>query len=401
MNPEEPLLMVPGPVPVAAEVLAAAALPPVFHHAPGYYRLFDETRAMLAEILGCAGSVEILPGGGRLGLEAAIRTSVGPGDRALLCSNGFFAGWLEQIARRTGAAVDVVSEPPGSPADAAVVRAALDEAHREGRPYRLVLVVHCETATGTVTPLRPLGEACREYGALLLADAVSSAGVIPLDMESDLVDLCGTASQKGLGSLMGLSIVGIGARARAAWAEESRATCDSFALDLTRWRARPDAPTAGYPVVPAPSLVRALHRAVRLLLDEKPEVRFARHDAAAAAVRDVLRSAGLKLFGDSPTSGLTTIEMPAGLSAIRLQRRVRDEHGVLVATGMGADADRLLRISHMGLQARRQPLERTLRAVFDVLADEGASAVSSAPANTALVNTVVDLPELDAAGTGA
>lgn len=394
----EPLLMVPGPVPVSAEVLAAAALPPVFHHAASHYRLFDETRAMLAEILGCRGSVEIMPGGGRLGLEAAIRTTVGPGDRVLLCSNGFFAGWLEQIARRTGAAVDVLSDPPGSPADTARARAALAGAHRGGRPYRLVLAVHCETATGTVTPLRPLGEACREYGALLLADAVSSAGVVPLDMEADLVDLCGTASQKGLGSLMGLSVVGIGERARAAWAEESRPGCDSFALDLTRWRARPGDPTVLYPVVPSPTLVLALHRAARLLLDEGLKARFARHEAAAGAVREILAGAGLKPFGSSPTSGLTTVELPADVPASRVQRRVLDEHGVLVATGMGADVQRLLRVSHMGLQAYPGPLRRTLRAVLGVLAEEGVPVTG--PADDATDGATGDTAHGTAAGTG-
>lgn len=366
---ENPLLMVPGPVPVAPAVAAAAGAVP-YHHADEFKNTFDEVRRVLAELLHCDGTVEIMPGGGRLGLESAIKSLLEPGDPVLVCSTGAFGEWLVSIAERCGAEVVVARWPPGRVVDDSAVAVNLACGAPSGRHYRAVAVVHCETSTGTVNALGGLGRLCRETDALLFVDAVSTVGVLPVDMASDGIDVCVTASQKGLGSLMGLSVVALGPRALATMSARTSVP-GTFALDLRRWRNDPGAPTSTYPVVPSPSLVLALRQALRALEGGGLAEAHHRHTVAATTVRAAFHGAGLEVFGDSLSCGLTAIELPAGISAREVQRRVLKRHGIWVATGMGPLAERLVRLSHMGIQAERQRVEVAVRAIVEECRDLG------------------------------
>jgi aspartate aminotransferase-like enzyme len=356
--------MVPGPVPVAPEVAAAAGAGPVDHHSDEFRLTLDETRRALADLLNCDGSVEIMPGGGRLGIESALKSLFEPGDPIFVCVTGTFGEWLATIAERCGA--DVITErwQPGRVVNPEVVAACLAKGTPRGSQFSAVAVAHCETSTGTVNPLDDIGRLCRDAEALFVVDAVSTVGVLPVDMAHDHIDVCVTASQKGLGALMGLSVVALGTRALARLSARASLPA-TFGLDLSRWRADPDSPTTAYPVVPSPSLVMALREAVRPLESGGLAATYQRHEDTAAAVRSAFRRSGLDVFGDSPSCGLTTVEVPTSVSAHQVQERVLACHGIRVATGMGPIADRIIRLSHMGIQADPGRVDVAVRAIVE------------------------------------
>lgn len=362
---ERPLLMVPGPVPVASEVLAAAGDAVVYHHSEEFREALDDTRSVLTSMLSCDGSVEIMPGGGRLGIESVMKSLLEPGDPVLVCVTGTFGEWLAAIAKRCGAEVVTAWWPAGRLIDADAVATRLAEGPPGGGQFRAVAVVHCETSTGTVNPLESIGRLCGEAGVLLIVDAVSTVGVIPVDMAHDRIDVCVTASQKGLGALMGLSVVALGSRALD---QASARTTEpgTFSLDLRRWRRDPASPTTSYPVVPSPSLVMALREALRTLEGPGLAAAHRRCAEAAAAARAGLSHAGLAIFGNNPSCGLTTVELPTGVSALELQRGVLEQHGIRIAAGMGPLADHLVRLSHMGVQTDPSRVEAAVAAIVDV-----------------------------------
>ena len=63
---------------------------------------------------------------------------------------------------------------------------------------RLVAVTHASNVTGVVQPVQPIGRIARESGALFLVDAAQTAGVIPIDVEQDLIDLLAFPGHKSL-----------------------------------------------------------------------------------------------------------------------------------------------------------------------------------------------------------
>jgi cysteine desulfurase family protein len=85
---------------------------------------------------------------------------------------------------------------------------------------RLVAVTHASNVTGTIQPVGALGRIVRERGGLLLVDAGQSAGVVPVDVASDLIDLLAFTGHKGLLGPTGTGGLVVGERAEVgAWRE--------------------------------------------------------------------------------------------------------------------------------------------------------------------------------------
>ena len=69
---------------------------------------------------------------------------------------------------------------------------------------KLVVMTHASNVCGTILPIREVGTICRERGALLLVDSAQTAGVLPLSMKRDNIDLLAFAGHKGLLSAPGI-----------------------------------------------------------------------------------------------------------------------------------------------------------------------------------------------------
>ena len=63
---------------------------------------------------------------------------------------------------------------------------------------RLVVVNHGSNVIGTVQPIREIGKICRERGVTFLVDAAQTAGMIPIDMEKDNIDIVAFTGHKSL-----------------------------------------------------------------------------------------------------------------------------------------------------------------------------------------------------------
>jgi len=63
---------------------------------------------------------------------------------------------------------------------------------------RLVVVVHGSNVIGSLQPIREIGKISKEKGAIFMVDAAQTAGVIPIDVERDNIDLLAFPGHKGL-----------------------------------------------------------------------------------------------------------------------------------------------------------------------------------------------------------
>src|SRR5262249_57927306 len=95
-----------------------------------------------------------------------------------------------------------------------------------------VAVVHCETTTGVLNPIREIGRAARAAGCTFLVDAMSSFGAVPIDVVRDGIDALASSANKCLEGVPGCALV-IARRDLLQAAPRSR----SVALDLAaQWR---------------------------------------------------------------------------------------------------------------------------------------------------------------------
>jgi aspartate aminotransferase-like enzyme len=337
-------LRIPGPTPLPPRVKAALNEEMIDHRGAQFEELLQEVTSHLRYFYQTSEDVLILTASGTGGLEAGLVNVLSPGDHVLAVSTGNFGQRWADIARAFGARVTQLNIPWGQ----GLRHADVERALHEHPGIRLLLTTHNETSTGVLNDLAPLADVLRAMGSqrpLWLVDAVSSLGAVELPMDAWGCDLVISASQKAWMAPPGLAFVGVSQRA---WEYIAQARCPRFYWDLGTLRAF--AAKGQTPFTPAVSALFGLRVALRCMADEGLPAIAERHRALAAQTRNGLRALGLRLFAAdgcaSPT--LTTVHVPAGVSAVELKRQLLVEHGVAVAAGMGSSRDKVLRIAHMG-----------------------------------------------------
>src|SRR5690606_29177227 len=142
------------------------------------------------------------------GMETVVANLVQPGTRVLAVVSGYFGDRLAQISSRYGADVQRLDVEWGRAVDPAAVAAAI-----EARPADSIAVVHAETSTGALNPIEDIASLARAHDALIIVDAVTSLGGMPLDVAAWNLDAVFSCSQKGIGAPSGLAPVVFGPRA--------------------------------------------------------------------------------------------------------------------------------------------------------------------------------------------
>ena len=342
-------LLIPGPTPLPPRVLQAMARQMTNHRDPAFGRMMAETLDGLRAVFQTRNDIIPLVCSGTGGLEAAITNFLSPGESVLSVNNGHFSERFAEIAERFGVRVDRVMAEWGRP----VPLDAIDQRLRSttGRGYRAVLVTQSETSTGVHNDIAAIRSILKDHPALLMVDAVSSLGAIPLQTDAWQVDVVATGSQKALMSPPGMAFVSVSDRA---WAAAERATIPRFYLDLRRGRDAVHRAVPSTPFTTAITVAYAVHEAVRLIHEEGLERVFERHRRMARMVRAGVRGMGLETLPEDAyaVDTVTAVRVPDGVDAAAVVRHAREHHGVLFGGGIGRLEHTIVRIGHLGYTRR-------------------------------------------------
>ncbi|MCI7813707.1 MAG: aminotransferase class V-fold PLP-dependent enzyme [Robinsoniella sp.] len=69
---------------------------------------------------------------------------------------------------------------------------------------KAVIMNHVSNVTGEVNPIREIGKFCREHQILFIVDAAQSAGLLPISMKKDFIDILCFTGHKGLCGMQGI-----------------------------------------------------------------------------------------------------------------------------------------------------------------------------------------------------
>ena len=70
---------------------------------------------------------------------------------------------------------------------------------REIKPNtKLIIITHASNVVGTILPIREVGEIAKKKGIAFLVDAAQSAGLLPIDVQRDNIDMLGCTGHKSL-----------------------------------------------------------------------------------------------------------------------------------------------------------------------------------------------------------
>ncbi|HEY7342764.1 MAG TPA: alanine--glyoxylate aminotransferase family protein [Ktedonobacterales bacterium] len=360
VEPPERLLMGPGPSNPHPAVLRAAAAPVLGHLDPAYLAILGETADMLRQVFGASNALTLaVPGTGFSGMEASLCNLLEPGDTLLVGAAGFFGAKMAEIGARCGANVTKVAGEWGKPVSADKLRSAAGELGQ----VKAIAVVLAETSTGVQQPLEDIATLAHEIGALLVVDAVTALGGMPIPVDELELDAVYSCTQKCLGALPGLAPITLSARAVRA-IEARKQPVQSWYLDLLALQRYWNPPHA-YHHTSNVSLMYALHTALRLSLAEGLDARYARHTLNGKALR-----AGAAAIGMIPLAEpehqlpmVAALRVPDGVSdVVGLRKALLAEDGIEIGGGLGDYASKVWRVGVMGYNAERRNILRVLSA---------------------------------------
>ena len=334
-------LFTPGPTPVPPQVLAALAEPVLHHRAPDFKEIYARVLSRLQDVHRTRADVLLFTCSGTGAFESAIVNLCSPGDRVLAVSAGYFGERWATMARTFGCEVEELRYVWGETPSADDLARKLAELE----PVSLVFLVQSETSTGVVADIQALAAAAKEAGALVVVDAVSSLGALPLEMDDWGLDVVIAGSQKALMTPPGLATAAVSA---STWERVARATTPRFYFDWERTRKAQEKLDSAF--TPAVSLVVALDVALGLLLDDGLDVAFDRHVRLGRACRTGIKAMGLELFSpdEDRSAVVTAARMPEGMDSADLTLALRERHGVTIAGGQGELKGSIFRIGHIG-----------------------------------------------------
>src|ERR671935_3414 len=338
---ERRYLFTPGPTPVPPEVLAALAEPVVHHRERDYREVYERCLARLRDIYRTEHDVIMFTTSGTGAFESAVANLTSPGDRQLVLSAGNFGERWAGMVKAFGAELVHVRLDWGETPEPDDLRSALAEAG----DVTVVYLTHSETSTGVVCDVQALSTVAKEAGSLVVVDAVSSLGAVPLETDAWEIDIVVSGSQKALMCPPGVAFTSV---SQVALETSARATAPRYVLDWERTRkaqAKLDAP-----FTPAVSIVRALDVALGLLLEEGLESAFDRHARLGRACREGAKAMGLELFSpdEDRSAVVTAAYAPDGIDATELVLTLRDRFGITIANGHAHLKGKIFRIGHIG-----------------------------------------------------
>src|SRR6187455_6082 len=359
----ERILLGPGPSLIAPRVMRAMAAPVLSHLDPDFVPLLDDVRLSLRRLLKADEQALTIAtsGTGTSAMEAAVANVVSEGTRAVVVVGGYFGDRLVQIMERYGARVRRIDVEWGRAVDPALLRAELKQ---EGAD--VVGIVHAETSTGVINPVKELAAIAREHGALTIVDMVTSLGGHEVDLAGWGVDIAYSCTQKCIGAPSGMSPVAYSGAARAKMVK-----CRSFYLDLKLledyWLGRK------YHHTMCTSLIYALREALQMVEEEGLPARQARHERHHLALAAGIEAMGLSLLPPPAERlwTLNTVRVPAGVDEAAVRRTLLTAFNIEVGAGLGPLAGKIWRVGLMGAGSTSQTLLQFLAALEGALEANG------------------------------
>jgi aspartate aminotransferase-like enzyme len=275
-------------------------------------------------------------------MEAALVNVLSPGDAMLALVAGAFGERWADLGRAHGMDVRTLTAGWGEAVPPERVAEALDRDPN----VRAVFVQHSESSTGARHDIEGLARITRQRaGTLLVVDAISGAGAMPLETSAWGVDVVVTGSQKALALPPGLAFACLNARA---WERAEATKAPRFYFDLRRERKAQGGGESAF--TPAISLVVALRSALAFV-EELGGVDALVGNAAtlAAMTRAAAGAVGLPLVAPKDHGdALTALYPPAGIDSAAIVRGLKSEFGSTVAGGQGVLKGKILRVAHLG-----------------------------------------------------
>jgi len=330
-----------------------------------FVEFYKNTCDKMAKIINTKNDVYILSGEGILGLEAACASLTEKNDRVLVIDNGVFGKGFEDFVTMYGGEAVLFSKCYKKAIDVDELERFLEKDH----DFKYATIVHCDTPTGVLNDLSKICPLLKKYNILTVVDSVAAMVGEKLLVDDWQIDMVLGGSQKAISAQPGLSIVSVSEDAKNAM-KNRKSKIIGFYCNLTIWENYYEQKYFPY-TMPISDII-SLDRALENILEEGIENTIKRHEKVAKATREALKEYGGELFLNSGYSNtVTALVIPENIGALNLTKYIGEKYNTIIGTSLGEYVDKLLRIGHMGENAKLDKIIYILDILDNSLKDLG------------------------------
>jgi 2-aminoethylphosphonate-pyruvate transaminase len=348
------VLLNPGPVNVTDKVRQALMLPDLCHREKEFSDLMAAIRTKLLKAFNIEEEYTsvLVSGSGTAALEMAVSSCLSPNRSMLVIENGVYGERIRKICDIYRFNYHSIKLDWGKPPNLEDIERKL----QQNPDIEVVTLVHHETTTGLLNPLKEIGELARCYKKIFLADCISSLAGDEIDFTSCSIDIAVGTANKCIQAFSGVSFVLFRKKDLERLNKIPERT---LYFNLTGYHTAQDKGELLFtPAIPAHY---ALDVALDELIDETVAGRVQRYAAAAKFLRDGFKDIRLEfLISEGWRSNcLTGLLLPKGMSYEKLHGELK-ANGFIIYAGQGNLRNRIFRIANMG-DITHQEFQRLLK----------------------------------------
>lgn len=328
-----------------------------------FCKFYKETCDILQDLLHSTGTAYILGGEGILGLEAACASLTEPGDRVLVLDNGIFGKGFADFVTMYGGEAVVFTSDYQNPIDINDLKEFLDK----DSDFKYATVVHCDTPSGVLNDIASICPLLSDYGILSVVDSVAGMFGEYVNVDDSKIDILCGGSQKALSAPAGLTMLWVSDKAMTAM-ENRKTPIASFYANILTFRTYYE--DKWFPYTMPISDINGLRAAIDNVKNDRYILE--RHAKIAEATRQTVVKAGLNLYLNSGYSNtVTVIEVPENVTDAHILDTMRDKYNIMISGCFDVLAGKVVRIGHMGENAREDDMAMTLDALDKTLRELG------------------------------
>ena len=339
MTRDDCKFFIPGPTWVRPAILQEMTRPMIGHRSAEFKELFRGIVADLKPLFVTAHDVLVATCSGTGLMQAALANCVP--RRVLVTTCGAFSERWTSIAESLGLEVDRLDAGWGNALDPDDLAEHLTSRRAH---YDAVTLTHNETSTGVTNDVQQLARVIRDASpdTLVLVDAVSSLGGIPVRFDEWGFDVCFASVQKGIALPPGITVFAL---SQQALAKSAKTPYRGTYFDFLSYKKH--AEDGGVPSTPSIPHFYALATQLRhIIREETLEARFRRHEAMRELT--IRRTATYAKLASDPEHASATV---TALTPEKSPDDIRNEmkrRGFTLGGGYGAWKASTFRIGHMG-----------------------------------------------------
>ena len=183
----------------------------------------------------------------------------------------------------------------------------------------------------------------RQTPAIVVLDAITGLGTMPLDIDGWGLDIVVGGSQKAFMIPPGISLLSISQKA---WALNDAAKLPRFYFDLKR--EQKNAVNGESAWTPNTSLLLALAESLKYIKHLGMDKLVANAQMLALATRSAAKALGLEVFSSAPGGSVTAVRAPKGMDSGVIVKEFRQRFGAIITNGQGEMKGQIFRIAHLG-----------------------------------------------------